>query len=390
MECSYPSLKDHRPEGLSHHGDAKAVCSALEVRLMGGAHRCEGRVEVKHQGEWDTVNDHNWNLEEAAVVCRQLGCGTATEAPRGAHFGPGIGPTWFQYIYCKGTESVLTACTYPVLKDYRPEGLSHDQDVGAVCSPLELRLMDGDHHCEGRVEVKHQGEWGTVNDYNWNMEEAYVVCRQLRCGAAVDAPKGAKFGLGIGPIWFHYIYCKGSESTVSECSYPIVKDHGPEGHSHDKDAGAVCSVLEVRLKDGANRCEGRVEMKHQGKWGTVNDHNWSMEAAAVVCRQLGCGAAINAPRGGHFGAAIGPIWFQYLYCNGTESLIVECNYPTLKDRHPEGLSHDQDAGAVCSGKSCLVWDGISSRKGFSFFLGIAQEYGSQPLVHSWMKTPFIQ
>ena len=101
--------------------------------------------------------------------------------------------------------------------------------------------MDGDHRCEGRVEVKHQGEWGTVNDYNWNMEEAYVVCRQLRCGAAVDAPKGAKFGLGIGPIWFHYIYCKGSESTVSECSYPIVKDHGPEGHSHDKDAGAVCS-----------------------------------------------------------------------------------------------------------------------------------------------------
>ena len=111
------------------------VClAALEVRLMGGAHRCEGRVEVKHQGEWGTVNDHNWNLEEAAVLCRQLGCGTAIDAPRGAHFGPGIGPIWFQYIYCKGTESVLTACTYPLLKDYRPEGLSHDQDVRAVCS----------------------------------------------------------------------------------------------------------------------------------------------------------------------------------------------------------------------------------------------------------------
>ena len=120
------------------------VClAALEVRLMGGAHRCEGRVEVKHQGEWDTVNDHNWNLEEAAVVCRQLGCGTATEAPRGAHFGPGIGPTWFQYIYCKGTESVLTACTYPVLKDYRPEGLSHDQDVGAVCSRKSCLVWEG-------------------------------------------------------------------------------------------------------------------------------------------------------------------------------------------------------------------------------------------------------
>ena len=91
------------------------------------------------------------------------------------------------------------------------------------------------------MEVKHQGKWGTVNDLNWNMDEAHVVCRQLRCGAAVDAPTGAKFGLGIGPIWFNYIYCKGPESVITECSYPPVKDHHPEGLSHEKDAGAVCS-----------------------------------------------------------------------------------------------------------------------------------------------------
>ena len=116
--------------------------------------------------------------------------------------------------------------------------------VSCVCvslAALEVRLNDGTHRCEGRVEVKHQGEWGTVNDHNWSMEEAAVVCRQLGCGGAVDAPKGAKFGPGVGPIWFDYIYCKGPESAITECSYPTVKDHHPEGHSHDKDAGAVCS-----------------------------------------------------------------------------------------------------------------------------------------------------
>ena len=116
--------------------------------------------------------------------------------------------------------------------------------VSCVCvslAALEVRLNDGTHRCEGRVEVKHQGEWGTVNDHNWSMEEAAVVCRQLGCGGAVDAPKGAKFGPGVGPIWFHYIYCKGQESAITRCSYPTVKDHRPEGHSHDKDAGAVCS-----------------------------------------------------------------------------------------------------------------------------------------------------
>ena len=115
----------------------------LEVRLKDGTHRCEGRVEVKHQGEWGTVNDHNWRLEEAQVVCRQLGCGAATDALRGAHFGPGIGPIWFRYTYCHGLESVLTACTYPVPKDYHPEGLSHDQDAGAVCSSKSCLVCEG-------------------------------------------------------------------------------------------------------------------------------------------------------------------------------------------------------------------------------------------------------
>ena len=116
--------------------------------------------------------------------------------------------------------------------------------VSYVCvslADLEVRLNYGTHHCEGRVEVRHQGEWGTVNDHSWSMEEAAVVCRRLGCGGAVDAPKRAKFGPGIGPIWFHYIYCKGQESAITKCSYPTVKDHRPEGHSHDKDAGAVCS-----------------------------------------------------------------------------------------------------------------------------------------------------
>ena len=118
---------------------------------------------------------------------------------------------------------------------------------------LEVRLKDGAYSCEGRMEVKHQGEWGTVDDLNWSMEEAAVMCRQMGCGGATDAPKGAHFGLGIGPIWFCYIYCKGPESAITECSYPSVKDHCPEGNSHDKDAGAVCSGKPCDLGGIPNR-----------------------------------------------------------------------------------------------------------------------------------------
>ena len=70
-----------------------------------------------------------------------------------------------------------------------------------VClADLGVRLKDGAHSCEGRVEVKHQGAWGTVNNHKWSIEEAAVVWRQLGCGGAVDTPKGDKFELGIGPI----------------------------------------------------------------------------------------------------------------------------------------------------------------------------------------------
>nr|XP_020749211.1 antigen WC1.1-like [Odocoileus virginianus texanus] len=316
-------------------------------------------------------------MEEAAVVCRQLGCGGAVDAPKGAKFGSGIGPIWFHYIYCKGPESAITKCSYPPVKDHRPEGHSHDKDAGAVCSALELRLKDGAHRCEGRVEVKHQGEWGTVNDLNWSLEEASVVCRQLGCGTAVDAPKGAKFGPGVGPIWFHYIYCKGPESAITKCSYPTVKDHHPEGHSHDKDAGAVCSgnqtqVLpqcsdsvsepagsaateesapycsdsrQLRLVDGGGPCAGRVEILDQDSWGTICDDCWDLDDARVVCRQLGCGEALSATRSAHFGAGSGPIWLADLNCAGNESHVWNC--PSRGwGRHY--CRHKEDAGVICS------------------------------------------
>ena len=108
-----------------------------------------------------------------------------------------------------------------------------------------------------------------------------------------------------------------------------------------------------------------MEVKHQEHWGTVNDYKWGLEEATVVCKQLGCGAALDAPQGAHFGPAVGPIWLEYIHCSGTESALMECSHSAVKDYRPEGLSHDQDAGAVCSGKACLVWKGISSRKSLS-------------------------
>ncbi|NXF58029.1 WC11 protein, partial [Ciccaba nigrolineata] len=81
-----------------------------KIRAVGGENGCSGRVEIWHHGSWGTVCDDSWDMQDAEVACRQLGCGPPVSALDEAAFGEGTGPIWLEQVECHGTELSLQDC----------------------------------------------------------------------------------------------------------------------------------------------------------------------------------------------------------------------------------------------------------------------------------------
>ena len=102
-----------------------------------------------------------------------------------------------------------------------------------------VRLVDGPTKYEGRVEVHHNGKWGTVCDNGWDLREAEVVCTELGLGEAVAAIPSAFYGQGSGQIWLDEVNCVGIEETISNCSK---SGWGNLICTHENDSSVNCSA----------------------------------------------------------------------------------------------------------------------------------------------------
>ena len=109
----------------------------------------------------------------------------------------------------------------------------------------------------------------------------------------------------------------------------------------------VCTYGDIRLVDGSNIYEGRVEVCVNNRWGTVCHDLWDTSDAEVVCGQLGYSTSDAITyTDAYFGRGTGPIWLDGVQCTGSETHLVNCT-STYRGIGRHNCGHHEDAGVQC-------------------------------------------
>ncbi|MDE0660390.1 MAG: sulfatase-like hydrolase/transferase [Gammaproteobacteria bacterium] len=136
--------------------------------------------------------------------------------------------------------------------------------------------------------------------------------------------------------------CTPDGRPLSTSASATVEGPSPEASGRTNAAGGV-DEGDVRLVGGSTAAQGRVEIHHDGQWGTVCDDRFVSDDAAVVCRQLGLGGG-EAHRNAAFGAGSGTIWMDDVGCTGNESRLADCLFGGWGVHN---CGHSEDVGVSC-------------------------------------------
>jgi len=315
------------------------------------------------------VCDDGFSNTEARVVCDSLGCGY-TGRVIGNSYGAGDGPVWLDNIQCRGPESHITVCRH----DWGHHNCSHSDDVSVSCiadSTEAVALVGGGNPRVGRLEVFHANQWGTVCGDGFTDAAARVVCYSLGYGYV-----GRKVGLDItfygegdGLIWFSDVKCNGTEQHIMECSHG---DWAAPSCTHRKDVAISCTnntstptesvsttlVTPVRLV-GGSRSKGRLEVLHNGVWGTVCNRSITDTEAGVVCKMLGFESGTKIDNR-NYSSDHGPVWLDDVRCTGRERDITKCSYSGWVNRD---CNHREDVAVSCLRTEVRLNKGRDPREG---------------------------
>ena len=242
------------------------------IQLIGGPTAQQGRVEIWYNSRWNTICDNSWDINDANVVCQQLGYQGAITAHQSAHFGQGSGQILLDDLQCTGREASLLECSHRGISNHN---CGHNEDASVTCECVStkmnyatainsiiyiiylnfceflyivtgkasrfssgfLRLANGYAPSAGRVEIWYSNQWNTVCHNNWGITDARVACRQLGYEGAALAHRRAHFCQGSGGILLNGLFCTGTEGSLFQCQHDGIYSNNCW---HGEDAGVTC------------------------------------------------------------------------------------------------------------------------------------------------------
>uniref|UniRef100_A0A0A9YIK1 Neurotrypsin n=1 Tax=Lygus hesperus TaxID=30085 RepID=A0A0A9YIK1_LYGHE len=278
-------------------------CSWLEqgiqLKLIAGASKTEGVIQVKALGEWGLICDDQFDMNDAHVVCRHLGFPLGAKDLKKDFGSPTTKVTKFLIddLNCTGSESTIADCAH---NGWGVHDCNQEEAAGVVCKTVDVECSNNYWQCrgaaecipigflcdnvtdcqdksdedpafcneqfsvrlvgnggesrsakvtEGRVEVKRFGVWGTVCDDDFGPEEAEVICNSLGFKGPAKSYKEAAFGAGSGIIWLDQVHCFGNETNLAECMHD---NWGQTNCKHDEDVAVACTPQNYNMEPEQN------------------------------------------------------------------------------------------------------------------------------------------
>ncbi|XP_055699562.1 lysyl oxidase homolog 3 [Phlebotomus papatasi] len=273
VRCVIPSVGDTRSQRESL---VRKYLKKKEgaIKLVGGSGNHEGNVEILHRGRWGAVCDDEWDSNEAKVVCQQLGFSGHVRPTHSGYFGAARRKFWMDNVECTGKEPELIGCRFD---GWGLSDCEENEAAGVVCKApptpstaknltrtvrpkyriktghsLQMRLVGGRFHGEGRVEVRldEVGPWGAICADGWSLLEANVVCRALGLGYASSALQTDFFTPTNTTlkILLSGTQCYGNETHLQDCIHHEI--HLADVHCSTAQKNHIAGVIcEKKMAD---------------------------------------------------------------------------------------------------------------------------------------------
>ncbi|XP_019860164.1 PREDICTED: deleted in malignant brain tumors 1 protein-like [Amphimedon queenslandica] len=330
LNCSHGTSSCYNYD--NHAGvKCEAPCVDGDIRLKGNVkfHNF-GRVEICVNGTWGTVCDNEWDNTDARVVCEQLGYSPYGALARHSYFFERQLPHKLFNVNCTGDEDALLDCSYQT----SGSTCSQSDDSGVICqvrdvtpsncTDYDVRLVDGEFHNEGKVEICLNDIWGTF----CNSLDANMICQEVGYSNGGEVYNAQSPSAGIDDvILVGGMSCAQSATSIDQCSFSL---YNSAFTCDVRDIIAIrchnCSNGSIRLIDYNARAEklGRVEVCVNGEWGGICSQFFTDIDAKVVCRHLGYSELGSVSLGNLYSDFDVPLHVMNLNCTGSEEVIWDC------------------------------------------------------------------